>query len=261
VGWSSRAILINKDHISAIAYDGSGRVTSITVAAGKSYFFVDGIKQSLKPKYAKADTPAGNAAYKHTAEFFYFAYDQVSKNNMMRMANGKWVVIFQNAKQDDTAFEVLGLDAGLEVKEMVRAPQENGGAVKITLETAEEEFESKLPPTFYDGTSFASTKSVLELALNLPTITSFTPTSATAAGGTAITVTGTKFYAGTGSASVLKVEWINNATGAVVNQTTFTNSADVTITCSTVAMVAGNYRLRVTTTRGQAESTTNLIVT
>jgi hypothetical protein len=259
VGGNSRAVLIQKSDIDSVTYSNDGGIASITLKAGKSAYSIDGIKQSLKPKYEKTNTDAGQTVYIHTADFFYFEYTQSAKNNIQRMGNGRYVCIFQNAKQDESAFEVLGLDVGLEVTEMMRAPQENGGAVKIILASPEGEFESKLPPTFY-ATSFSTTLGLIDGLLYLPTITSFTPTAATAAGGTAITVTGTNFYGNGVGSAVTKVQWVNTVTGALVNQT-FTVASNTSISMSTVAMAAGAYKLRVTSTKGVAESTTILIVT
>lgn len=258
VGGNSRLVLIQKSDISAVTYDANGNISGITLLAGKSAYSIDGVKQSLKPKYEKTTTSAGQTVYRHTADFFYFDYSQASKKNMERLGNGRYVAIFQNAKGDEHAFEVLGIDVGLEVTELMRAPQENGGAVKIVLATPENEFEAKLPPTYFD-TDFATSLTEINTLLYLPTIASFTPTSATTAGGANITVTGTNFYGNTSGSVVTKVQWINTATGAVVNQT-FTVASNTSITCATPAMSAGAYRLRVTTTKGVAESATILVV-
>lgn len=260
VGENSRLYLILKDDIASYTEDTTGRVTAITLNSSKSAYPFDGFKQSLKPKFERAQAPSGQTLYKHTAEFFYFEYNQLAKNNLARMGNGRYVAIYGNAKQDANTFEILGLDVGLEMTEMMRALQENGGAMKIVLSSPENEFETRPPRTFYDGTSYASTKTLLFGYAAIPTITNVSPLAAAAAGGTSLTFTGTKFFGGGVNNAVLFVRYVNNATGAIVNQTTFTVASDTSITCSSVAMAAGSYKVQITTIKGVALSEQNLIV-
>jgi hypothetical protein len=259
VGGSSRVILIQKSDLSAYTVDGEGKVTALTLVSNKAAYSIDGVRQSAKPKFERVASPAGASLYKHQVELFYFGYSQVDKNNVTRLANGRYIVIYENAKQDANAWEILGLDAGLEVTEMMRAPQENGAAIRIVLASAENEFEAKPPRTFL-STDYAASKTALEALLYLPTITTFSPTAAAAAGGTAITITGTNYFGGGPNNAVTKVEWVNRVTGAVVNQSTFTVASNTSITLSTVAMAAGTYGCRVTTTKGVVTSDLNLIV-
>lgn len=260
VGDNSRLILINKKDIDSYTLDGTGRITAITLKSGKSGWSFDGVKQSLKPKYEKVDSPTGQPLYRHTAEFFYFGYSAVDKNNLQQMANGRYVAIFSNAKSDENAYEALGLDIGVEIKEMVRASQENGGAIRVVLASpSDNELEAKMPATI--STAYATAKTLVENLLYLPTITSFTPTAGASAGGTAITATCTNLHGGGSGSVVTKVDWVNTSTGAVVNQATFSVVSDVSLTCTTPAMAVGSYYLRITTTKGQATSSTILIVT
>ncbi len=259
VGGDSRLVLIRKKDITATTLDTLGRVTAFTLAAGTTAYSFDGIKQSLKPRYEMVQSPSGQSVYRHQADFFYFDYSQTHKNNIQRMGSGRYVAIFQNAKEDTSAFEVLGLDVGLEMTAALRAPQENGGAFSITLASPENEFESKLPATFL-STDFAGSLTAINTLLALPTITTFSPSAAAAGGGTAITITGTNFFGGGVNSAVLSVRYINNSTGAEVNQTSFTVASTTSITLSTVAMAAGNYDIQITTTKGVVRSNLNLIV-
>jgi hypothetical protein len=229
------------------------------LASGTTAYSFDGIKQSLKPRYEMVASPSGQSVYRHQADFFYFDYSQTHKNNIQRMGAGRYVALFQNAKDDTNAFEVLGLDVGLEMTAALRAPQENGGAFSITLASPENEFETKLPATFL-STDFAGSLTAIDTLLALPTITTFSPAAASAAGGTAITITGTNFYGGGVNSAVTAVDYVNNSTGAVVSQAAFTVASTTSITLTSVAMTAGNYKVRVTTTKGVATSNLNLIV-
>lgn len=258
VGGDSRLVLIRKKDITAYTLDTLGRVTAFTLAAGTTAYSFDGIKQSLKPRYEMA-SPSGQSVYRHQVDFFYFDYSQTHKNNIQRMGAGRYVAIFQNAKDDTNAFEVLGLDVGLEMTAALRAPQENGGAFSITLASPENEFETKLPATFL-STDFAGSLAAVNTLLALPTITTFSPAAAAAAGGTSITITGTNFFGGGVNSAVTLIQYVNNATGATVTQTGATVSSTTTITMTSVAMPAGNYKIRVTTTKGVVDSNLNLIV-
>lgn len=261
VGGDSRLVMILKKDIDAYVKNGVDIITAITLASGKSAFSFDGIQQSLKPRFERVKNANGEGNYKHTIEFNYFGYSQWDKNNIARMSKGRYVCIHENAKQDANAFELLGRDVGLEMMECVRAPQENGGAVRIVMSSPENELESKPPTTFYDGTSYATTKAIIDGYLYLPTLTTIAPLAAAAAGGTALTLTGTNFYGGGPNNAVLKVEYVNNSTGAVVTQTTYTVASTTSITLNTVAMAAGSYKIRITTLKGVCTGAQNLIVT
>lgn len=239
-------------------------VSAITLLANKSAFPFDGIKQSLKPKFERVASPSGQTLYKHTVEFFYFEYSQAAKNNLARMGNGRYLAIYENAKQDANTFEILGLDVGVEMIEMLRAPQENGGAMKITLASPENEYETKPPATFYDGTSYLSTRTLLNGYAYLPTIgaTGLSATTGAAAGGTALTVTGTNFFGGGSNSAVTSVDMVNQSNGTVVNKSAFTvTSTTVVLTGGTPAAAAGVYKVRITTTKGVVLSEQNFIYT
>ena len=262
VGDGSRLILILKDDISSFTYDANGVCTALTLVSGKSAFAFDGIKQSLKPKFERQAAPSGQSVYKHTADFFYFEYTQIAKNNLARMANGRYVAIYSNAKQDVNAYEILGTEVGLEMTECMRAPQENGGAIKVVLASPEGEFESRPPRTFLT-TDYTTSKTTLEGYIFLPTITAsgLSATAAVVAGGTALTVTGTNFFGGGVNQAVTSVDLVNQATGAIVNKSGFSVTATtVVLTGGTPAAAAGVYKVRITTTKGVALSPQNLIV-
>lgn len=261
VGDGSRLTLVLKEDVDAITFDVQGRITAVTLGAGKSAYSFDGIKQSLKPKYERVASPSGQSVYRHMTTFIVYSYTQASKNNLQRLANGRYMAFFANAKQDVNAFEVLGVDVGLEVTEMVRAAQEENGTFRVTLSSPENEFESKMPPTL-GAASYSASKLIIDGLLFLPTITTsgLSVTAAAAAGGTALTVTGTNFFGGGVNTAILSVQYVNNATGAVVNQIVLGAVTNTTQAVSTVAMAAGSYKVRITTLKGVAISPQNLIV-
>lgn len=261
IGADSRLILIQRKDITGITDSSSTQdiIEAITLAAAKVAHVFEGFRQSLKPKYRSIPGPAGNTMYVHELDYFVYGYAQTSKNNVQAKGNGRYVAIYQNAKQDEHAFEVMGIDVGLQLLEFDRAPGENAGSMRIKLATPEAEPEARMPKTFYDGTSFATTEALILALAKLPTITSFAPLAVAAAGGTAITITGTNYFGGGPNNAVVSVDWINQDTGAVVSQT-FTTVSDTSITLNSAAMAAGLYKVKIRTLRGTVTGTQNLVV-
>lgn len=256
VGGDSRLVLILKKDIDSYTVNGVDEVTAITLLANKSGYSFDGINQSLKPKFEIVKSENGQTVYRHVADFFYFEYSQVAKNNLRQMGNGRYVAIYENAKQDVHSFEILGRDCGLIVTEGGRAPQENGGAMRIMLASPDKEFESK-PPTTFGGASYTAIKTLIDGYLFLPTIgiAGLSATTGVAAGGTALTVTGTNFFGGGPNAAVISVDMVNQATGAIVNKSAYTVTATtVAMSGGTPAAPVGIYKVRITTTKGVVES-------
>jgi hypothetical protein len=265
VGNGSNLTLILIDDIATKTFTSQSILSALTFQSGKSAWRFSGFKQSLKPGYKRVATPSGQSQYEHRSEYFVFDYSQQMKNNLERKANGRYVAFFQNALQDANAFEAMGLGVGLELIEMERIPGENGGAFKILLRTPENEYEGKMPQTVYDGTSFTTTKAIIDGWCFLPTIgaSGLSILTAVAATPTAITITGTNYFANGVNSAVLKVELVNQLNGAVVpftaSPTTVTNT---TVLINTPVTVAGTYKIRITTIKGVTDlSNQNLILT
>jgi hypothetical protein len=266
VGDDSRLILILKKDITATTTDTLGRVTAFTLAAGKTAYSIDGIKQSLKPRYEMQVSPSGQTVYRHQVDFFYFEYAQNHKNNIQAIGNGRYLALFSNAKADSNAFEVLGTDVGLEMTAALRAPQENGGAFSITLASPENEFETKLPATFL-ATDYAGSLTAIAGYLKLPTITSFSVSTFVGASGGAPVFTGTNYFGGGTNSAVTSIQAINKSTGAIFPSATTSfaissvTDTGATVTIGAAALTAGIYTLRLKTTKGSVDSVLNLIVT
>ena len=182
------------------------------------------------------------------------------------MNNGRYLAIYENAKQDDNAFEVMGIDVGLEVSVTMRAPQENGGAFQITLVSPENEFETKLPSTFL-STDYAGTLAAVNTLLRLPTITSFSVATFAGASGGAPVLVGTNFFGGGSNSAITSIQAVNQATGAVFPSATTSyaissvTDTGATVTIGAASLTAGIYKLRLKTTKGSVDSVLNLIIT
>ena len=263
VGNDSRLILIERNDIAGITYTGLDVISAITLVSGASAWAYSGFKQSLKPNYKRVQAPSGQSMYQHGAEYFVYDYSQTIKNNLQRKANGRYLAIFENAKQDANTFEAMGVNVGVEVLELERMPQENGGAFRIVLQTPENEFEGKLPNTVL-STDYAGTLALLNGYLYLPTITAsgLSITTAPAATPTAITITGTNFFAGGSNSGVLKVQLVNQLTGAIVPFTANPTVTNTTVALNTPVTVAGTYKVQILTIKGWTNlSLQNLILT
>lgn len=265
VGGDSRLVLILKGDLASYTKSGIDQITALTLAANKSAFSFDGIRQSLKPRFERIAAESGQSVFRHEIEFLYFAYDQVAKNNSARIAQGRYVGIVENAKQDANTIEVCGIDVGLECIEMIRAPQEMGGAIKIKISSPEKEYEAKPPATLDGGTGvYATNRALVDALLFLPTIgaSGLSIVTYVAATPTAIVITGTNFFGGGVNNGVLKVELVNNSTGAVILFTATPTVTATTITTTTpVAVAANSYKVKVTTIKGFVLSSQNIITT
>jgi hypothetical protein len=267
VGGDSRLVLILKADLASYTTSGIDLITALTLAANKSAFSIDGIRQSLKPMYERIAAESGQSVFRHEIEFLYFDYSQITKNNSARIAQGRYICIVENAKQDANTLEVYGLDVGLECIEMKRAPQEMGGAIKIKLSSPEKEYEAKPPRTLDGGTGvYATNRALVDALLFLPTIgaSGLSIVTYPAVTPTAIVITGTNFFGGGSNTAVTKVELINQATGSVIPWVAALTVTATTITTTTPATGEGAgklYRVKVTTTKGFVLSGQNIATT
>jgi len=129
--------------------------------SGKTFFEFEGLKQSISCQSEYMPKPF-STAYKHTVDFSVFNVSASQRRNLEAMAFQPQVAI--TFGQNDTsfgngAFEIHGINAGLEVISNVRIPADNetGGAYRIQLATPEAGgIESQLPTVFFN-TSYTQT--------------------------------------------------------------------------------------------------------
>lgn len=253
-GAKSRLILVNLDDIASVTYNSTDVITAITLSTNKVAYLFEGFKNSLVKSEEMINPESKQSVFRHKIDFTVFDISQAQKNNLQRMALGRFVAIVENTQRGSNSFEVYGVNAGLVMAPgVVRASNANNGAFKLSLQSAEGEEEIKLPQTFL-STDYSTTLTAVNNLLAFPTITTLSVSSVAVAGGTAVTVTGTNFFGGVGVNQVTSVVWVNQATGARVNQGTFTVASNTSITLTSVALTAGPYKLEVNTTRGVAQS-------
>lgn len=250
-GAKSKLILINLDDLSSYTPGANNIVSALALVTNKAALIFEGYRNSLIKSDELVVPDSGQAVYRHKIEFTVFDISQAQKNNIQRMALGRVIAICENTAKNANSFEIYGLGAGLGVVAgVLRASNTNNNAFRLTLQSFEGEEEVMLPQTFFI-TDYATTRTAIDALTFTPTVTVNT-TPILAAGGTAVTITGTNFHGGVGVSQVLSVTWVNQVTGARVNQTTFTVASNTSITCTSVAVAAGTYKCEVLTTRGVA---------
>lgn len=255
-GTMPRLFLINYDDLTAVTESSStpNLLTALTFASNTVAYVFEGFKQDVKPTQEIIAPANGLNQFKHAVNFIIYDIDQTQKNNIQRLAKGKFIAICENKGKNSESFEVYGLGSGLEiVPGVARDSYANGGGYIISLATADNEFEAKLPQTIFT-TDYSTTKTLVEEYAGLPTVTNISDLALQVAGGDTETITGTNFYGNGASSAVLSVQWVNQNTGALTTQTSVTVASDTSITFTSVALVAGPYKLRVTTTRGYSDS-------
>ena len=256
-GTRPRLFLANYDDVISVTLSSStpNLITAVTFATGGTSFLFEGFKQDIKPIQEFIAPSNGLNQVKHGVSFIVYEITQLQKNNLQRVSKGRFIAITENNGKADEAFEVYGLGSGLEiVPGLTRDSYANGGGYIITLATPETEFEPLLPQTIFT-TDYATTKTLVEEYAALPTVTTVSDLVLQVAGGDTETITGTNFYGNGSSSVVLSVQWVNQVTGAKTTQTAVTVVSDTSITFTSIALTAGSYRLRVTTTKGYSDST------
>jgi hypothetical protein len=255
-GVKQRIGVINKDDIASITYSAAvpNLITGITLKSGKVMHLFLGFRNAFTPTLEAVENPSGPTVWKHSMNFFAFMNSQLWKNQLERMGKGRFIVVFINEKENADAFEVQGLARGLELQAgAVNNKIENNGAYNLILANRAGQEEPRPPQTFF-STDFAGTTTAFDALAALPTITTISDLALQVAGGDSETITGTNFHGGGTASDVQSVKWVNQSTKAKTTQT-FTVVSNTSITFTSVALVAGTYKLEITTSRGVALST------
>ncbi len=168
-GVRDRLILFNKDDI-----DGKYTknvlnpqiIEDITLATSpaKRGFVYEGQNNSNDVS-ANLSKGAYSGGYIHKIIFRIFGNGPEIKAQLEALAKGKTVAIIQNnfkGAADQAAFELFGMDSGLEVLEMItdKSDADTQGAYVVTLQTNEKYKEGHLPATILD-TDFNTTLAMI----------------------------------------------------------------------------------------------------
>jgi hypothetical protein len=171
-GVKDRLVLFNFEDQSVITRDGTNPqlITGISLTTSpvaKAYQFEgknhsNDVKSTLvKGKYSEN--------YDHEVIFRIFGNSAAIKKQIEAMAKGKFVAIIENnfkGNGGDAAFEIFGLDVGLDLMAMEanKSDQDTQGAYVLTLRTPDTFKEPHLPASLF-LTDYATTKAIVDALL------------------------------------------------------------------------------------------------
>jgi len=163
-GTRARLILINADDLATsngFVEDGNGRITDINLTAGRSGYEFSGFRNDMKHVDEVVNPEVGLNQFTHQTAWVIYERTQEQKNNIERLARGRFYAIVELKGADDEACILLGKSVGIEcVAGPIWDSFANGGMFTITLKTPEGEYESKLPQTV--GTSYSNAQTIID---------------------------------------------------------------------------------------------------
>lgn len=169
-GTEDRLILYNKADIEGYTLAALNEmvVTDLTLGATKTGFTISGRRNSNAPSWALIPGTITDQ-FDHIINFKALDLSPASKLVLQGMVGGLYVAVVENKGRGtagNTAFEIYGLDAGMELNVMTRNPNDTAtnGAVDVTVQSGEISKEPKLPRTWFD-TSYAATKVLVDATL------------------------------------------------------------------------------------------------
>ena len=169
-GVRERIIIGNLKDVESVTYDlvDTSIITDITMKVGTAAYAFEGTRSSVNAQYDFVAQEL-TVGFTHQATFAIFEVDAASKNNIQAMAAVKTFAIIENPSDSslgDAVFEVLGINAGLEVTVATRiaGDQATGGAYSMTLQTPTTSNETGLPNSWFD-TDIPTTAALVEAIL------------------------------------------------------------------------------------------------
>jgi hypothetical protein len=159
--------LINYDDIESTTVDpnNANLITGIILVSGARAFKFQGKNSSIEPRTALV-RQRYSEVYDHEVTFKVFDNGADVKQNIQGCVTRKVVAIVENrfrGSDDDAAFEIYGISAGLQANtlERITADTDTQGAYNVVLGSSEQEKEPNLPATFFD-VDYATTKAAVE---------------------------------------------------------------------------------------------------
>ena len=158
--------IINFSDIVSRVYDDTNKsqVKDILLASGKTAFEIDGFKNSIKPKVTLDDTTYFKR-FNHEVGIIGFDISIDTKEQLNAGIEGRYVIVTENyfqGEDGESAFEVYGLTAGMELTIVERDPTsaDTQGGFTLMFSTPLNK-EPKLPNAFFD-TDYATTKAIFD---------------------------------------------------------------------------------------------------
>lgn len=170
-GTVSTMYVTNRDDIASVTKNGSNAliIEAITMVATKKFFKLegrqDGTSGSTVAASYKSVRQTFGKAWEHLIDAMAFKADPATKKELTQWNLADIVAIVENKYRGATgnaAYEVYGLDGGLQIEELERNPNDKDtqGAWKIKFKTHESSMEGN-PPYSLFITDYATTKAVV----------------------------------------------------------------------------------------------------
>lgn len=165
IGVHPEVILMNLGDIESVTKE-NGIVTAIVLKDG-AYAY----KYETYQRAVEVSSPISKGTYitrfQHQVVFRAFTKTQEIKDQLNALANAKVVAIVKNVANDndETKFEVYGLDNGLVMTDLQNASNDADGIVyAVTLSSDDTGLEGALPASFYT-TSVEATQTAIDALL------------------------------------------------------------------------------------------------
>lgn len=166
-GIEQNVVLIAKDDIDTVntTTDANNRVlvTNLQLKTGKTGHLLTGVKQSNGKAWELVKKENAPDKFKHTFSGVIFNPSSENKLQADSLSKGaKYVAVVEQlwkGTASEDAFEILGLDAGLELATMTNNSKENDNMIMFELSSADGYEDTTMPKTLLDGT-YAATKTL-----------------------------------------------------------------------------------------------------
>lgn len=168
-GIEVNVVLINREHLdrSAITYDGANKIlmTNLQLLSGNVGLALNGVKQinGLSAELVKKETSID--AFKHIFSGMVLNFSAANKLQLQQLSEGASIVAVVELKWkgagNTEAFQVAGIDAGLELNVLTWNTNENDGAVTFELSSVDGYEEPKIISTLLE-TDYATTKAAFD---------------------------------------------------------------------------------------------------
>lgn len=135
------------------------------LASSKTGYAFQGVKQVNSTAFELVKKDTGADKYKHTFNGVILNLSAANKLQLQNMSEGgKYVAVVERkwkGASNADAFEVYGLDSGLELNVVTYNSNENDGTATIELSSADGYEEPKVPMTLLE-TDYATTKTAFD---------------------------------------------------------------------------------------------------
>ena len=157
-GLETDVLLFNRQDINldAITYDASNKVlcTNFELLSGKVGFLLEGVKQVNSTAFELVKKDNGTDKKKHIFNGLILTPSAANKLQLENMSEGADFVAIVNKKwkgaENKEAFEIFGLDSGLQLQTATYNSNENDGAILFTLANPDGYEEPKIPLTLLE---------------------------------------------------------------------------------------------------------------